>query len=187
MSNPYEPTATEFAAPVPPPGQRSSIAMIFGILNLCFSALGIFGTCAGVAILAFGQTLTQMANEPGGPKVQIIPDGPMFGLFVVSIVLGGAFSIVLLVAGIGLMKYKKWGRTLSIAYSWFNIVFAIVSTIANVGVAISKAFEVGIEDQEKAQQIGAAVGGGVGGCLGIVYPLVLLIFMYNRNLRNSLE
>jgi hypothetical protein len=187
MSNPYQPSTTEYDAIPPSPGQRSSIAMIFGILNLCFGALGIFGTCAGGALLAFVPALTQMAEVQEGPELQIIPEGPMFAFFVASIVLGGILAIVLIVAGVGLMKYKNWGRTLSIAYAWLNIVFTIISTIASVGVAINKATENGLADQEKATQIGSAVGGSIGGCIGLIYPIVLLIFMYNRNLRNSLD
>ncbi len=187
MSNPYQPSTTGYDAIPPSPGPRSSIAMIFGILNLCFGALGIFGTCAGGVVLAFAPALTQMAELQEGPEFQIIPEGPMFGFFVASIVLGGILSIALIAAGVGLMKYKNWGRTLSIAYTWLNIIFTIIYTIASVGVAINKATGDGIADPEKATQIGAAVGGSIGGCVGLIYPIVLLIFMYNRNLRNSLE
>ena len=40
---------------------------------------------------------------------------------------------------------------------------------------------------EQAAAIGGMIGGLFGGCLGMVYPIVLLIFMCRRNVAEALR
>ena len=166
---------------------RPASVTVFGILNLVFGVLGLCGTAGSVAVLFFMPQNPNVRN----PVMDLMANSPVYRLFnQVVIGLGFVAAIVLIVAGIGLLQTKPWGRTLSIGYS----VYAILSGI--VGLVMSFAFLVKpLMDQanaagggpEQAAAIGGMFGGLFGGCIGMVYPIVLLIFMCRRNVAEALR
>ncbi len=103
---------------------------------------------------------------------------------------GAVFTIILGLAGIGLLMFRSWGRTLSIVY----VIYAFISMI--VGIVINFCFLLPplLEKQaalppgpEKAGAMGGIVGILAGSCIGFIYPIILLIFMYRPNVKAALQ
>ena len=174
-NNPY--SAGEAPEPARPKEKPTSVT-VFGILNLVFGALGICGMI-GALVSLFGQ--------PGGqpnPVTEIMENSPGYRMFMmVSMGLGAIFTIVLIIAGIGLLSGNRSGRSLSIVYAVYGIISCIVGLIANFVWVFGPLME--RLDQlpagpERAGAMGGIVGGTVGGCFGLIYPVLLLIFMKTK-------
>jgi hypothetical protein len=172
---------------LPPKPTRPASVTVFGILNLVFGVLGLCGAAFSAAMFSM---MPQNPNMPN-PVLELMANNPTYRLFTqVSTGLGFIASIVLIVGGIGLLQAKSFGRTLSIGYSLYAILAGIVGSIANfvflVGPLLEQA-QVAGAGPEQAGAIGGMVGGVFGGCIGLVYPVLLLIFMFRRNVAEALK
>jgi len=156
---------------------RPTSVTVFGVLNIVFAAFGIVGMIFSVLLF-----LPQASSN--NPVVQLIHDSPAYAAWLkFSMVLGVVVCVALLAAGIGLLKLKPWARTFSIGYGIYAIVMAIVGTVVNYFLLVRPMLE---QAQQKhgpdaAAAIGGAIGGTFGGCLGMVYPILLLVFMTRAN------
>lgn len=181
--NPYRSPAAPAAAS--PPSRPASL-IVFGILNILFGVLGLCGTAASSAM--FFMTLPRDPAMPN-PMLDLLDSNPTFRLFMqVTIVLGGVASLVLLVAGIGLLLTKAWGRTLSVGYAWYAIVSAIVGTIVQWIYVVQPMLAAvkGAEGPAAMGAMGGVVGGLLGGLFALAYPIVLLVFMNRAVVRAAL-
>jgi hypothetical protein len=154
--------------------QRSTVVTVFGILNIIFAALGLFGLVASVMVF------TATGSSSNNPVIQTIHNNPSYAAWLkISLVLGMGASAALLAAGIGLLNLKPWARTLSIIYAIYAIVNVLVGGVANYIFLIQPMMQQAQQKQgpEAAGAIGGAVGGMFGTCFGLVYPVLLLIFM----------
>jgi hypothetical protein len=189
QSNPYQspgPSLPGSYVPAQPPVRPTSVT-VFGILNLLFGVLGFCGT------LGSGAMMFLMPQNPNvrNPVLELMANSPGYRLFnQVSIGLGLVATIVLIAAGIGLLKMKPFGRLLSIGYSMYAIAGGVVglamSYVFLIQPLMEQAGAVG-GGPEQAAAIGGAIGGLFGGCLGMAYPIILLIFMYRRNVVEALR
>jgi hypothetical protein len=182
--NPYRsPSAT---GPVPPASRPASL-IVFGILNILFGVLGLCGMAGSAAMF-----LVELPQDPAvpNPVLELLKTDATYRLFMqVSLVLGGLTALVLIVAGIGLLLTKGWGRTLSIGYAWYAIVAAIVGTIVTWTYLIQPTMAA-IKDAQGPAAMGAAgglVGGLLGGVFSLIYPVLLLIFMNRTVLRQAVD
>ena len=172
------------AAPVKPKSMT-----VFGILNIIFGALGLCGTAATIPMFLVDAS-TAAAEE--NPMLQIMHDSPAYhGFMLVSVVLGLVACIALILAGIGLLQGKAWGRSISIIYAWYAIVAAVVGIIFNWFYLIQPLIEQaqqqsGSSPEEIGAMVGGAVGGLAGGCFGALYPIILLIFMHRPAIKQYL-
>ena len=158
--------------------QRPTPVTVFGILNIGFAALGIFGVLASLMLF------TAFAANSNNPVVQLIQDNPTYAAWMkVSIVLGVLVAVALLVAGIGLLMLKPWARIVSIAYAIYSCVMIPVNTVVNYVFVLHPLLQQaqGKPAPEAAGAIGGLVGGIIGSCFGLVYPIFLLIFMLRPN------
>ena len=157
--------------------QRPTSVTVFGILNIVFACFGVFGVLASIAMF-------YMPANSNNPVIKIMQENPHYALFMkVSIPLGILTSIALLMAGIGLLSLKNWGRVLSIVYAVYAVVFGIIGMVMNWLFLLRPMLAQASQQQgpEAASAIGGAIGGSVGGCLGLIYPILLLIFMFRPN------
>lgn len=181
--NPYR--SPSAPAATPPAGRPASL-IVFGILNILFGVLGLCGT-AGSSAMFF----MDLPRDPAipNPMLDLLASNPSFRVFMqVSVVLGGLASLVLLVAGIGLLLTKAWGRTLSVGYAWYAIVAGLVGLLVN-WVYVMQPMLAAMKDAKGPAAIGAAggvVGGLIGSLVSLAYPLVLLAFMNRTALRAAL-
>lgn len=189
---PYRSRAASAPPPPPPPPLaprgRPAAIVVFGILNLVFGTLGVCGTAASSAML-----FIDIPRNPAipNPALDLIQSNATYRLFVqVMMTLGTIFAVVLVVAGIGLLLSKTWGRTLSIVYGWYAILGIIIGMIAHwVFLMQPLLVDMWQVDGNSGPNTAAFVGifgGLVGGCLGLIYPVVLLVFMYRPALRDAL-
>ena len=159
--------------------ERPVSVTVFGILNIVFGVLGLCGMLVTVVIL-FSPEMAK--DNPALAAMQTIPAYHAF--MVVSLGLGTIASLVLIVAGIGLLMSQGWARVLSIIYGWYAVVFGIIGMVFNL-VYVIPVMTKNMGNQGNPQAVGAAVGGMIGGVcggvIGMIFPVVLLVFMYRRN------
>jgi hypothetical protein len=152
--------------------QRPVAVTVFGILNLLFAVIGAFSIISTAVLLA-------LPNVPNNLIFKMMRENPTYSAWTkVSLSFGALACLVLLAAGIGLLKLQPWGRKLSIGYAIYAIVAALAGTAVNAMVLIPPVLQAGDhQGPEYAGMVGGAIGGTIGGCFGVVYPILLLIFM----------
>ncbi len=169
-----------YQAALAPPARPAS-ALIFGILNVAFGGIAIPSVAASAVVM-----LAPQDERFPNPAIEAMRDNPAFREYsIVSLALGFAAAVALVAAGIGLVRFKSWGRTLSIVYAIFAIVFGIVNAVVNFFVLLQPELaRLGGAPIKTEQTIAlaTAIGGVFGGCFGVVYPILLLIFMLRPRL-----
>jgi hypothetical protein len=156
------------------PTNRPIPVTVFGILNIVFAALGILGVLSSLALFA------AVGIHSNNPVIQLMHNSPAYAAWMkVSVGLGLLVCPALLASGIGLLKLQSWARVFSIVYAIYAVVMVIVSTVANYFLMVQPLLvqAQGKPGPEAAGLIGAAIGGTIGSCAGVIYPILLLIFM----------
>jgi len=156
-----------------PPLQRPGVVTTFGVLNIVFAALGLIGVIGAISTLS-------MSAASDNYVVKVMRDNPTYLMWIkISIPLSLLALAALLAAGIGLLRLKAWARVLSIAYAIWAIVTGLVALVLNYLFLARPLMEEAArkESAESAGLMGGAVGSLFGGCFGLVYPIILLIFM----------
>jgi len=157
--------------------RRPTSVNVFGILNIVFACYGVIGIIASIALF-------YSAAGSNNPVVKIMQESPTYSAFLkLSIPLGILSSLTLLASGIGLLLLKGWARYLSIGYAIYAIIFGLVGAVMNFVYLMRPMLEQASHQQgpEAAGAIGGAIGGTVGGCFALIYPILLLIFMFRSN------
>jgi hypothetical protein len=161
---------------------RPTSVLVLGILNIVFAALGLMGIAFSIAMMFMPPALN-MKN----PVLDLMRQSPAFAMYInISMVVGGVFTLALLLAGVGLLMFRPWGRHLSIIYAIFAIISLIVNSLINYYFLVAPMIDklaAAQPGQEKAAAIGAIVGMVAGTCMGPVYPVILLIFMFRPNVK----
>lgn len=152
--------------------QRPNSVLVFGILNIVFGAVGLFGACFTLPLL--------LSTAADNPAMQVMQDNAVYRVWMwISVPLGIAVAGVLLAAGIGLVTMKPWARRASIGYSIYALVAGVGGIVINVAIFMPAAAKVAEQagGPESGALVVGAIAGTFGGCIGMVYPVVLLIFM----------
>lgn len=175
--NPYEATS-----PVPlgtPVSAKPVSLTVFGIINIVWGLMSLCG---------FGWTAVQMAimgsqpQEFRDPTLEMMETNTTYFAFMVtSMGLGFFAAIALIAGGIGLLNGKPYGRTLSIVYAAYAILFGIIGIVFNLLFMVEPTMAQ-IEEIAQGPERTAAMAGIIGafvgfGICGMIYPIVLLIFM----------
>jgi hypothetical protein len=153
--------------------QRPASVTVFGILNIVFAGLGIFGLLSSLVVMA-------LPAQQNNPALQLMRDSPVLHAWsLVAIPLGLLSVVALLVSGIGLLNFQSWARKLAIAYGFYAIVLGIIGQVISFLFLYRPLLELAqrLRGPEAAGVMGGLIGGIFGGCLGFVYPVLLIIFM----------
>lgn len=150
---------------------RPTSVTVFGILNIVKAGFGIFLAITSIALFL-------APADSNNPSIKMLHENPAYAAWMkLFIPLGLLSCTVLLVAGIGLLCLKSWARTLSIAYAIYAICMGILST----AVSSIFLFQPFLKNHQDSQAAAAAmfglIGGGIVVCLGLIYPILLLLFM----------
>lgn len=150
------------------PAKKPTSVTVFGVLNCVFGGLGLictpFGLLVGVA------SMQETMEATNAYRIWIIAGG----------IVGVGFSIWLLVLGIGLLMMKGWARRGCLAYAWIMIVWNIVGVVINIA-----ALSLDWVSMPEANQAGF-IGGTAGGfCGGLIYPILLLVFMQTDKVKQA--
>jgi hypothetical protein len=173
--------------------------VVIAIFHLIFGGLALLGMiCGGVLIAA---SVSMMANMPK-PAGQPAPPDPfeeykylndhlpgyyayLGGTGVIAVVA----SIVLVVAGIGLLKMRPWARVASIVYGVAEIVIGLGSLVYNLVFVAPLSVDYQAEVSKRtpgAPSLGSGWTYGmtiVAFLIGAAYPVAVLICMYLPRVR----
>jgi hypothetical protein len=153
---------------------RPLAALVFGIFNIIFGCIGlVFSSIVIIHIL--------IAWEKSGAALG-------YRLFLLAAnAIGLGFSIWLFTLGMGLLAVRNWARRGSILYGWLGILFFIIESGVNF---LAAAFN-WLKIPEYAGRITPEglreflIGMGIGAAGGLVYPLLLLIFMQTKKVKEA--
>lgn len=153
--------------------QRPVSVLVFGILNFVFAAFAVIGLVASVALFS-------LPEDPTDPIIQFLHQNATYAVWLkICIPLGVLSCGALLAAGLGLLSLKPWGRTLSLAYAIYAIVFVLVGMGVNLVLMIQPVSKPAPRQAElaAAAAIGGPLSGTVGGLFWVIYPILMLVFM----------
>lgn len=155
-----------------PPRPPASIKVL-GILNIVFAGLGVIG-----GLFTWAMYFGHLDLGGRNPVVEIAHESPAYMRFLEwSMVISALALVLLLASGIGLLKMRMWGRKLAILYAVFNVVSSIV------GIVMTQHYLLGpLSHSHSPAAVGGQAGGYMGALAGMAYPVVLLAFMFRRNL-----
>ena len=109
--------------------QRSAVLTVLGVLNLLVALAGIVGDLR--TLLA---EVSQHVAAPPLPAVsRTVPTAGQQIVLLVLMVVGLAATIALAAGGIGLLKKKPWGRTLSLGYACYALLAAPLTHLSSSG------------------------------------------------------
>ncbi|MEO8700400.1 MAG: hypothetical protein ABI867_10165 [Kofleriaceae bacterium] len=127
-------------------GKRPGGLTALAVLNFVFAGLGLLGLLAVLALLTAADVASGGKLEGGG--------GVSKGIIYVALILGVVRMGILLAAGVGYLKMKRFlGRTLGNVYA----ILAIADTV--IALALLKQ------------------GFGIGVIIGLIYPVLTLILL----------
>jgi hypothetical protein len=190
--------------------KKSTVAAVFGVLQIVFGSLGLLFAVlyfAGVqeamnswqAGLMKGPGQQEMTQEHLMAAVtKRVPWFPTFeaGTNAASLLL----SVMMVVGGIGLLQMRRWAHRLTIAYALLSILYTAITTTLMIGYigpvmgdVMGEAMKAEIKakggpggpDAEAMASIMrvAMTFGAVCGASAAIYPIIVLIFMSLRSVR----
>jgi len=170
------------------PRKRPTVLTVMGILNIVFGSLGLVcDLCMGLGILLVvgapgGGGAFQGRDNPFaeiGKQLAVVQGEVPYhtAVQVGQVVVGFFTSILLLVAGIGLLKIRNWGRMLSIAYSVVAILVTLANAIYTMAIVNPAVERLMLRQQGMDTSAFNNIGAILGAVIGMTYPIILLIMM----------
>jgi hypothetical protein len=171
------------------PMEKPVSIVICGVLNLIFGGMNLISI---PALLLFELIQRKLGSQmgPPNPVLQAMQENPALRAWtLIGSVFGFLAGMVLVAAGVGLLKGRPWARLWSIYYAIYAIVMAGVALVMNALFL----FPILLEQARKASDpavMGGAVGGMIGAvfgsCFGVIYPIVLLFIMTRPRVKEYL-
>jgi len=187
--------------------KRPTSVLVIAIFHFVLGGLGLLGGLFGLAsnVFVYAQSSTPApapaATRPVGPAGITVAAQNQFlnarlpywkEIGLVFNLLDFAISVLMIVAGVGLVQMKPWGRTCSFVYGGVSIVSQIGRLIFTVGFflpAMSDFYDslaspgAGLPPGFTNIMKYALIGGVAVSLLGFVYPIVVLIVLSRRSVR----
>jgi len=183
-SGPTIPSVPPPLQPEEPPPPRSGLATTMGVFNLILAAFSILG----LPFLILGEfTVTA---QPGDVTAEIMMSAEARLGRAISFGVALLIAVLFLIAGIGLVRRRKWGRIMSIVAANASI-FHLIGGCAFSTFAIVMPLQRLASDLE-TEALQAFWVGSIGGLLctngtGLLYDLFLLIAMSIPSVKKSLS
>lgn len=206
--SPYDsPQSTMMAQPPPNLAMGTIIEppsiKVFGIFHLVVAGLGIIGTIYGLVMLQFSSQFSKMMTiaPPGAPATgpsaqelamnQYMHDTRLFTYIGFGFAL--VLTVMLIIAGVGLLKRRESGRVMSLRYAWTSISFKMINLLIfltfmmpattryNEAMLSSMPAEMG-----SVMNIVTQVMQVLSLLAGCIYPIVVLIMMRKENVKTFL-
>lgn len=195
--NPYAAGATSPEIPSIPSRPPAQIRVL-AILHLVFGGIGLIGTAFGLVMQVFSKSILAGSGE-AGPEVKM--QQAMAAAGQTHQYLSAGFSvllaILLLVAGVGLLKNKLTGLKVSNVYAWISIASKValgVLFFTHVLPALNTAIEGMLGSAAKADQgvlsiakMTMVVSGVVTPLVSCIYPILVLVLLNRESVRKHLR
>ncbi len=154
---------------------RPVAATVFGWIGIVLGALGVLGGALAIGLAA-------LVKGVKDPLVGLLPDPATYERWAVAMnLLGLAFSMLLLVAGIGLLRQAAWARIGMIVYGLYSLVAgpagAVVLWVVGMGPALAAARNAADADQLMPGLVGGVLGLVAGTLIGIAHGVAILFFL----------
>lgn len=166
--------------PAPPP--RSVAATTIGITHIVIASLTMI--CWPLAIVG-----TLAGNDPAGPLADVLGRPLVRSGQIASLGLGFVLAVPMLIAGIGLVRRRSWGRLIAIFGACFGLALQVVSFIFMLVAAVLPLAEIAAELEDPnlmGGAFGVLIGTVLGSCGGVIYDAVVLFVMGNASVKRSL-
>lgn len=162
--------------------KRPATVTVFGILNILYGGLSIVGTLFSLMVIYLGS---------GDVTLGMVESNAVYAAWTkLAVVLGAIAAVVVIAAGIGLLKMMPWARIASVGYGVYSVVIFIVGVVLGWIFVYSPLLEEmgAFEDStQKGAMLGGLIGGVLGGFLGLIYPAALLYFMTRPGIVRAFE
>jgi hypothetical protein len=161
--------------------QRPVAVTIFGILNIGFGAMGLLGAFMS----GMFENMGAMASNPQLNSIvafmETLHKDPGYILWQkISMPLEIAACLILMAAGVGLLRLKSWGRLTSIGYAVYKILFSIIVVFVLYHALhglLEETLRQASGPVRAALMVGTPLVGGVALVLSLAYPALLLFFL----------
>ena len=184
---------------------RPTSVLVIAIFHFILGGLGLLGGLFGIAssVIVYSQSSTPApapaAARPAGPAGITVAAQNQFlnarlpywkEIGILFNLLDFAISVLMIVAGVGLVQMKPWGRTCSLVYGGASIVSQVGRLIFTVGFflpAMSDFYDSlaspgsGLPPGFSNIMKWALIGGVAVSLLGFVYPIIVLILLSRRS------
>lgn len=171
MTVPAPPGPAVLTAQPPSGPARPTSVTVFGVLCIVFGGLALL--CLPFSVFVTLRMPNPMYEIPGFKPWMVF-----------SSFLGLGAAIWQLTTGVGLLRLRTWARKSAVAYGWFAIVFGIIGIVVNLVIVLPgmrEAMGGNSEPAAAAGMMGGMIGGIGGGLIGMIYPILLIIFMSKRH------
>jgi hypothetical protein len=193
--------------------KRPTAVTVIAVINFVLGGLNLLGVCCTGGFMGLFVMLARAQPAQGQPNpmkdlMDVFVAIPGYVPFLIaSTVLGTILAIVLIVAGVGLLRMRGWARMACMVYAVITILATLGNTIYTVAVA-NPAMQKGMAEwQAKVQKqmqaakgpgapaapppaapagmnnVGGTVGALFGALIGIAYSVVLLVVLNLRDVR----
>ncbi|MBK7584561.1 MAG: hypothetical protein IPI67_30790 [Myxococcales bacterium] len=167
--------------PVPLPREAPSSGL--RLLGIAQCALGVFGLSAAPLTL-----ITRfVARDPGSLRVQeLLWEGFLGAWMYASLALGTLAAILLIAAGVGVVRGRRWGRSLTLWHAGISVALMVLGQLVSVLFLYPALWQLGQGGTaaERGGAIGGVVGGLFGGLFALVLPVLELIVMTRPHVRD---
>lgn len=188
-------TPNVFDVPPPLPRKASGIVVALGIFNIVYGSL--FRLCCGLGAFlaslfasAFTDVLENLARMQGKemPAFEMMLSGPIRSYSMIKGFVLLILGISLCFGGVGLLRLKAWGRNLSIGVAAAEIAWALIDFAISIFFVYPLMVKMGGERFPQApQMVLNVVFGTLSALAKLVYPVVLLICLNMRSVKDQFE
>lgn len=196
--SPYQVPQSGMSAP--PAGaiapKTTSIPKVFGIINICYAGLGMIGAVFSVGSFFLMKTLLSKAGDEVQELETFTEAYSTMAIYTyidagIKVVLG----IMLLVAGVGLLKKKLWAQKMSVTWAVLRIIITVVMTIVTYGASLElqeamgevTKDQPGAIDQTKLKSSIQGVSSVFNVIFLCIYPVLTIIFLSKKVVKDSLR
>ncbi|MBK1829312.1 hypothetical protein JIN77_01110 [Verrucomicrobiaceae bacterium R5-34] len=198
-NSPYEVSQSGMTPPPAPEAMAvnpTPVPKVFGIIHIVYACLGGIGALVAVGSVVMIKTLmAKVGGETEEVDVFLEAYQQMEVYTYIDAGLKLVLALLLLVAGIGLLKKRLWAQKLSVTWAVLRIVSAIVMTIVMMGP--SREFQEkmgqvtenqpGAIDQSQLQGTMQGVSSVVGIIFLCIYPILTLVFLSRKSVKDVLR
>ena len=171
---------------VSPEQPRPTSVTVLGILNIILGSMWLVGGMCGAASLP----LSMLVGQAGMSEYQL--SRPLMAWSAIESFVGAIVGLLFLLGGIGLLRSRPWGRTISIGAAIAKLVVSALTQGVSIllGASMLRGGHIpGMEHLDMTKEVMGLVAAMmfVGACFGLVfnmaYPVTLLVFMFTRRVR----